>query len=508
VVEPRRMARMRKVGARRSVLRLMRRLAARPLLGQVALAGLLFGLGAMACTAPVSAAPRMAIGFHDDSTFRWSPGAADAVAAAAAAHASVIRTIAEWRTLAPRRPAVASDSFDPAYDFGDLDDLVRNAQRQGIQVMITIWGSPGWANGGKTANVAPTRPADLAAFARAIADRYSGRHAGYPYVGRYSIWNEPNLEIFLAPQFDRKGAISSPHTYAALYRAGYAGVKKGNATALVAIGETSNQGRDHPASGTTADSVAPGTFARLLAREPGLRFDAYATHPYPTRPNAPPNQNVRWPNVTLSQMPRLEASLDRWFGRHNVPVWVTEYAYQTRPGDPYGVSEGQQARYLAQVVKQLKADQHVQMFVWFIFRDSESSHWQSGISRISGRPKLAYNVFAHLAQSVQGQTVRVSAGVRPTIGLPVPRLAFVTPAGSTIGVTYRVFQGTRLVAAGQPAPRLLTNQSVRFVANFRPAPGQSYDIEMDAGDISGNHAFATYTLLATAGTAVPTPLSR
>ena len=73
--------------------------------------------------------------------------------------------------------------------------------------MITIWGTPRWANGGNGPNVAPSRPADLTAFSRAIADRYSGRHAGYPYVGRYSIWNEPNLEIFLAPQFDRNGAI-------------------------------------------------------------------------------------------------------------------------------------------------------------------------------------------------------------------------------------------------------------------------------------------------------------
>ena len=499
---------MKNVGARRSVLRPMRPLASRPSLRQLALIGLLFGLAVVVCAAPVSAAPRMAIGFHDDATFRWSPGAADEVARAAAVHASVIRTIAEWRAVAPRRPAVATDSFDPAYSFGDLDELVRNAQRQGIQVMITIWGSPGWANGGNAPNVAPTHLADLNAFARAVADRYSGRHAGYPYVGRYSIWNEPNLEIFLSPQFDGKGAISSPHTYAALYRAGYAGVKKANATALVAIGETSNQGRDHPVPGTTADSIAPGTFARLLAREPGLRFDAYATHPYPTRPNAPPTEKVRWPNVTLSQLPRLEASLDRWFGRQDVPVWITEYAYQTRPGDPYGVSEAQQARYLAQVMKQLEADQRVQMFVWLIFRDSESGHWESGISGVSGRPKLAHNVFAALALSVQGQTLHVSAGVRPTIGLPVPRLAFVTPAGSTIGVTYRVFQGTRLVAVGQPAPRLLTNQSVRFVANFRPVWGQSYDIEMDAGDISGNHALVTYTLLATAGSRVETPLSR
>ena len=90
----------------------------------------------------------------------------------------------------------------------------------------------------------------------------------------------------------------------------------------------------------------------------------------------------------------------------------------------------------------------------------------------------------------------------------MPRLAFVTPAGSTIGVTYRVYQGTRIVAMGQPAPRLQMNQSVRFVANFKPVWGQSYSIEMDAGDISGNHAYDTYTLLATGAADVPTTLAR
>ena len=56
----------------------------------------------------------------------------------------------------------------------------------------------------------PKKVADLTNFARALADRYSGRHAGYPYVGHYSIWNEPNLKIFLSPQFNKKGKIVSP----------------------------------------------------------------------------------------------------------------------------------------------------------------------------------------------------------------------------------------------------------------------------------------------------------
>ena len=46
--------------------------------------------------------------------------------------------------------------------------------------MITIWGTPKWANGGKTPNVVPRNVNDLKNFSRAVAARYSGRYAQYP----------------------------------------------------------------------------------------------------------------------------------------------------------------------------------------------------------------------------------------------------------------------------------------------------------------------------------------
>jgi hypothetical protein len=221
-------------------------------------------------TLSARAALRMPVGFQDDPTFRWNAGTTEALDSASAAHASIIRAVADWRAIAPRRPASAASAFDPAYRLGDLDDLVRQAQQLGIEMFITIWGTPKWANGGKPPTVPPKKQTDLTSFAHALAERYSGRHAGYPYVGRYSIWNEPNLEIFLKPQFDRKGKIVSPRIYAGLYKAGYRGNKAANRAALVAIGGTSNQGRDHAVEGASG-SVAPGTFARLLALQKGLR---------------------------------------------------------------------------------------------------------------------------------------------------------------------------------------------------------------------------------------------
>src|SRR5262245_41118623 len=196
---------------------------------------------------PQNAMPgRMLVGFQDDASFRWAPDRASALDAAQSANASVIRTIVTWKDAATARPVNPRDSFDPAYHFDDLDDLVRSGQQRGIELLLSIWGTPEWANGGQTPNYPPTDAKDLEDFAYALADRYSGRHAGYPAVRLFSAWNEPNLEQFLAPQFDEGGRSVGPVLYAPLARAVYAGVKRGNPEALVAIGETSARGHDVP----------------------------------------------------------------------------------------------------------------------------------------------------------------------------------------------------------------------------------------------------------------------
>jgi hypothetical protein len=276
---------------------------------------------AAATAGTASAAQRMPIGFFDDNNFRWSSDRDAWLADAQVAGASIIHTTANWATMAPTRPANPLNGDDPAYRISDMDELVRNAGKFGLRVMIDITATPRWANGGKTPNHMPRRLADLTAFAKMLANRYDGTVDGQGYVGLWSVWNEPNIELFLTPQYVGK-KIVSPSNYAKLYKAAYAGIKAGNPKAQVAIGETSARGRDIPKKGVSA-TVAPGTFARLVARTRGLKFDAWAHHPYPTSPNLPPLQKVRWPNVTLSQMPKFEAGLDAWFHRRNIPVWIT-----------------------------------------------------------------------------------------------------------------------------------------------------------------------------------------
>ena len=133
--------------------------------------------------AAVKASPKMPIGFYDDPNFRWAPNRAAMLTSAAAAGATIIHTNANWPTIAPKRPRSVANGNDPAYRLNDLDELVQNASKNGMRVMIDITGTPKWANGNKTPNHMPRRLADLTAFSKMLANRYDGTVAGRGYVG-------------------------------------------------------------------------------------------------------------------------------------------------------------------------------------------------------------------------------------------------------------------------------------------------------------------------------------
>jgi Cellulase (glycosyl hydrolase family 5) len=432
--------------------------------------------------AGAGAATRMPIGFFDDPTFRWSADRGENLASAASTGASVIHTTASWAGMAPTKPANPLDGDDPAYKLTDLDDLVANAAANNMRVMLNITATPKWANGGKTPNTMPRRLGDLTAFARMLATRYNG-HNGHGAVSLFSVWNEPNLQLFLTPQFAGK-KIVGPANYAKLYKAAYAGIKAGNSSAKVAIGETSARGRDKPLSGTSA-SIAPGTFARLLGQVPGLRFDAWAHHPYPTSPNLPPLQKVRYPNVTLSTFPQFENTLKTSFHRV-VPIWITEYGHETKPGEPHGVTTARQAAWAKQALTIARNDPQVQMFIWFTFRDSSGNPWQSGLELPSGAHKPAFNTFSALARLTDGQTMTVKAGKAPKVTIYVPYLSYYSAPGTQIGIYYTVYDGSAVVARATPTAALDGNQSVSFTPAFTPAKKHTYTVVAVANEPNGH----------------------
>ena len=460
---------------------------------------------AIACLAgavlvPTAAsADRMWVGFHDDPMFRWDGTRLDALDRARANNAAILRTIVDWSQVAPERPTQASDPFDPVYKFGDIDEFVRNAQQRGMEVVITIWGTPSWANGGQKPQAMPTNIADFQDFARAVAARYSGRYAGYPFVRFFTIWNESNLATFLVPQFNASGKIVSPANYAKLARAGIAGIRVGNPRAQVGIGETSSNGRDKHRAGLT-DTVAPATFMKgVAAALKGVRFDAWAHHPYPFPVNQKPTQLVRYPNVTLKSMPRFEADMDIAFKRKGIPIWITEYGNETKPGEPKGVTEAQQAVYLPQAIGMARSDARVQMFVWFVMQDSQGSLWQSGIYRQDGTAKRAQPVFRKTAaplNAVNGKQTVKGGTKNPQITVYLREYCANNPTGTTVGYTIRSYQGKKLVQVSQGASPLGIDCTVRpRVAKLTVAKKTTYRVTVTANTATTAEVLRTITIV-------------
>jgi hypothetical protein len=448
-----------------------------------------------------SADERMWIGFHDDPVLRYGPNRQAELDKVRRANATVVRTLVDWRSVAPTRPSNAANPFSTAYRFDDLDEFVRNAQVRGMEVLMTIWGTPKWANGNKGPQYLPTKPADFQNFARALASRYSGRFAGYPFVRFYGIWNESNLGNFLAPQFNSKGKIVSPANYAKLAAAGYAGIKAGSPRALVAIGETSSNGRDVKKAGAT-DSTRPGTFAKLLAQaNKRLKFDAWAQHPYPVPVNQGPNQKVQYPNVAFSTMAQFEKDLDRWFGRKNIPVWVTEYGNETKPGEPKGVTEAQQSRYVTQAIALAKKDKRIPMFVWFVFRDSSSSPWQSGVYRTNGAAKPAASKWTTAARTVDRINGKVSVKgntVNPPVVVYLREFCANNPVGATVGATSQTFRGTARVQSFLGSYPLGVDCSITVrLVGLTVRKGQTYRVTIDANTVSTAALRRTMTIVGT-----------
>jgi hypothetical protein len=421
----------------------------------------------LACAAPASAAPRLYVGFLDDLSFRWDADRTVAFDLARQSDATVVRTVVKWSDVAPARPAVGTDSGDSAYDFRDVDEFVRNAQQRGLEVLLTIWGTPAWANGGKGENVPPTKADDLRAFATALADRYSGAHPGYPFARFYSVWNEPNSPRFLK-------AADPAAAYATLAAAAVAGIRAGSPHALVALGET-------------ASRHAPAAFMEAVARDdPQLDFDAWAHHPYPPTAAQPPDAPAAWPNVGLPELGRFAEDVDRAFGRTQTPIWVTEYAESSTAVPPARL-----ARDLTRAVTVAARVPAVTMFVWLMLRDHAGEPWQSGLQ---GKPALAAFRAAADALDARDEQVAVdSRHVLHVVHVPALELKWHIPTAEPVGVRLHLAGCGAYFGAAQ----MESDGWVPVQVALRARPGVRYRVDVEIEDVHGITVRRRLTLVGT-----------
>ncbi len=373
-----------------------------------------------------------------------------------------VRVTVLWLGIAPdgasRKPPRHFDPTDPAAypaaGWAPYDRLVElaTARKIGVDFTLTAPG-PLWAmvHPAPTAKLATHyRPSATAfgQFVQAVGRRYSGDwtvHAGgrsvtLPRVSFWTVWNEPNQPGWLAPQWRAAGrtrVVDAPRLYRAYVDAAWQGLESSGHTPssdTILIGELAPEGSEgnkdenpippipflralycvgpdyKPLRGRAVGPLhcpAGGSPQQFVTAHPGLfSVTGFAHHPYafflaPTASMSDTNF------VPLSDISRLEHALDAIFASYGVhrqlPIYVTEYGYETNPPNPFrGVSLVKQAAYLNQAQYLAWKDPRIRMMAQFLLADSPPNprypkgsigYWstfQTGLLFLDGAPKPSF----------------------------------------------------------------------------------------------------------------------
>lgn len=408
---------------------------------------------ALLCPAVAHAARPLALGFFDEE-YTGTQGATW-LDRSVKAGADVVRIDIGWdapNTLRRPREFDARNPADPQYDFTSADAAIRRATNDGLRVIAAFTGAPTWAEGPKRpADVSPGSwrpdPKALEDYGVALGRRYSGHfpdpaNPGHtlPRVAAFQVWNEPNLDKYLTPQWSG-GRTAAPAIYRAMLNAFYRGVKSVDPRALVVTAGTGPFGDPQPGG----QRIMPARFWRdlLCLREAGgtlrstgcrdsAHFDVLAHHPYSVGSPATAALNADDVSIPdIGKLTRLLRAAERTGGalpRIRHPLWVTEVSYDSSPPDPNGVPIAQQARWLEQTLALLWSE-GVSLITWNNVVDQPpipdyASTAQSGVYYIDGRPKPALTAFRFplVAWRAARSTVRVWGRAPASGRLQIERL--------------------------------------------------------------------------------------
>jgi hypothetical protein len=346
--------------------------------------------------APATAAHVAQFGIQDDAWLMYGPATLDdRLTMLDGLGVEIARVTIRWDEIAPTAPAHERDPSDPAYRWGLFANVLEGLHDHNIAAVVTIWGSPRWANGNRAPNWLPDR--GFGNFAYAASKRF-------PWVHLWTVWNEPNTLRFSAPV--------SPKLYTRhLLNPAYALLHRANKRNRVAGGVTSPR--------RTSSGLSPLVFMRGMHRY-HARLDAYAQNPYPASTRESPlHDPCSWCSTfTMARLPDIRTQVTRLFGPK--PIWLTEYGYQTNPPDRIlGVSPARQASYVGEAALRVWQQAGVTMLIHFLVRDDVApGGWQSGFITAHGSAKPSYRAFGlPLAQvSRNGLRTVVWGQVRPGYG--------------------------------------------------------------------------------------------
>jgi hypothetical protein len=304
-----------------------------------------------------------------------------------------------------------------AYDWSYFDGWVAAAAQQGIRIVPTVHGTPGWVNfvdgrNGCGHSCPPQTSSGLSAFAsfvRAAAERYgpngefwqsTGGQCGLPPlcpsdgpacgcatpmpIRSWQIWNEQNSPKYFAP-------APNPAEYAKLVAAAAEPIRSVDPGAEIILG-----GMWGPLD---TDAVVPTPrYLKRFYAVPGIEaaFDSIALHPY-----SPTLRGVK---------DQMELGLEavRKAGDKGVGIWVTEIGWASGGPRAEGLVKTPQAqarmldksfRYLLEKRKAWK----LRGITWYSWRDATARdtdcRWcpKAGLRALGGGSKPAARAFRKLA---------------------------------------------------------------------------------------------------------------
>jgi hypothetical protein len=438
----------------------------RPLLGTAVLLGLL------ALAPAASASSSMLSVIQDDNQFVYGTAGQreSALTGARNVGTDAVRVTVLWETVASHTGSRIDNASSPAsyppQQWDRFDDLVRSATARGLRVYMNVTApGPRWAHG-RTRSRDNRRtwkpdPSEYGKFVTAVARRYSGgysdENAGggpLPRVSWWSFQNEPNQGGWITPQAQR-GVPMSPHVFRGLVISGAnALLRSGHQRDIVLFGETApigvkpsserrplrpalfiremfclnNSGRPYRGSRARQRGCGNVRKLRVLRRFPNL---GYAHHPY-TRRLRPTKRFAGRDSISMANISALPALLDRVARRRRafrtgLPVYLTEFGYETNPPDTlHGIpllraSEYENlGDYLAYRQRRVLSQTHFQLLdvpPQAQFPVGSKGYWrtyQSGLLFRDGSPKPVAGAWAMplVIQPRSGRTFSVWGGLR------------------------------------------------------------------------------------------------